>query len=59
MSRKHEGLKNYRITASNILPTKAGMGWFFFPSFPEGKNRPLPIRGDCFTRQLGLFVRGN
>jgi len=40
------------------LPTKAGRGWFFFPSLPEGKNRPLLIRGDCFTRQLGLFIRG-
>jgi hypothetical protein len=45
-------------TASfNILPTKTGRGWFFFPSLPEGKNHPLPIRGDCLIRQLGLYVR--
>jgi len=41
------------------LPTKAGRGWFFFPSLPEGKNRPLLIRGDCFIRQLGSLVRGD
>jgi len=39
------------------LPTKAGRGWVFFPSLAEGKNHPLPIRGDCFIWQLGLFVR--
>jgi len=46
-------------TAFNILPTKAGRGRFFFPSLSEGKNCPLTILGDCFTRQLGLFVRGD
>jgi len=49
--------KKTETAAFNILPTKAGSGWFFFPSLAEGKNHPLPIRGDCFTRQLGLYVR--
>jgi len=41
--------ESHQTAALNILPTKAGRGWFFFPSLAEGKNRPLPIRGDCFT----------
>jgi len=49
--------QNYQTAAFNILPTKAGRGWFFFPSLSEGKNHLLPIRGDCFIRQFGLFVR--
>jgi len=52
-------MKKSETAAFNILPTKAGRGWFFFPSLPEGKNRLLPIRGDCFNRQLELFVRGD
>jgi hypothetical protein len=60
MSRKQEGKKkNFQTAAFNIFSTKAGRGRFFFPSLSEGKNRSLPIRGDCFTRQLGLFVRGD
>jgi len=41
------------------LPTRAAGGWFFFPSLSEGKNHPLPILGDRFSRQLGLFIRGD
>jgi len=51
--------KNCRTAVFNILPTKTGRGWFFFPSLSEGKNHPLLTRGDCFIRQLGLFVRGD
>ena len=59
MSRKYEDERKPETAAFNIQPTKAGRGWFLFPSLSEGKNHPLPIRGDCFTRQLGLFVRGD
>jgi len=51
--------KKTETAAFNILPTKAGRRWFFFPSLAEGKNHPLPIRGDSFIRQLGLVLRGD
>jgi len=54
-------LKNKEKLPNDRLYHFANEGWqgrFFFPSLSEGKKRSLPIRGDCFTIQLGLFVRG-